>query len=57
VAYTTEDGRWQFKVSGSNLGNHVFAAHTFNIAGGFISSVEFPSKPRRWMFTVTFRNE
>ena len=57
VAYTTEDGRWQFKVSGSNLSNHVFAAHTFNIAGGFISSVEFPSKPRRWMFTVTFRNE
>ncbi|PHR61525.1 MAG: hypothetical protein COA47_05685 [Robiginitomaculum sp.] len=57
VAYITEDGRWQFKVSGSNLGNYVFAAHTFNIAGGFISSVEFPTTPRRWMFTITFRNE
>jgi len=56
VAYITEDEHWQFKLSGANLSDHVFSAHTFNIAGGFISSVTFPSTPRRWMFTVTFRN-
>ncbi|MBV1901922.1 MAG: TonB-dependent receptor [Kordiimonadaceae bacterium] len=56
IAYITENERWQFKLSGTNLTDHVFAAHTFNIAGGFIASTEFPSLPRRVMFTVTFRN-
>jgi iron complex outermembrane receptor protein len=56
IAYITEDERWEFKFSGTNLSDHVFAAHTFDIAGGFISSVKFPSTPRRWLFTVTYRN-
>lgn len=56
VAFTTADERWQFRLSGRNLGDHVFPAHTFDIAGGFISSVHFPSTPRRWFFTVAYRH-
>lgn len=55
IAYTTADNRWQFKVSGTNLSNHIFSAHTFDIAAGFISSVQFPSTPRRWMGTIGFK--
>jgi len=55
IAYTTADNRWQFKVSGTNLSNHIFSAHTFDIAAGFISSVQFPSTPRRWLGTISFK--
>jgi len=55
IAYTTPDNHWQFKVSGTNLSNHIFSAHTFDIAAGFISSVQFPSTPRRWMGTISFK--
>ncbi len=55
IAYTTPDNRWQFKVSGTNLSNHIFSAHTFDIAGGAISSVQFPSTPRRWLATIGFK--
>lgn len=54
LAYRTPDEHWQFKLSGQNLGDHRFATHTFDIAAGFISSVHFPSNPRRWMFTVDY---
>lgn len=56
IAFITSDERWQFRLSGRNLGNHVFPAHTFDIAGGFISSVHFPSTPRRLLFTVSYRH-
>jgi len=55
VAYTTEDGRWQFKFSGQNISNTFYPTHSFDIAGGFISSVHFPNTPRRWLFTITYR--
>ncbi len=54
IAYLTESGHWQFKFSGQNLGDHFFPAHTFDIAGGFISSVHFPNTPRRYLFTVSY---
>lgn len=56
LAFTTADDHWQFRLSGRNLGNHVFPAHTFDIAGGFISSVHFPSTPRRLLFTIGYRH-
>lgn len=55
IAFITADEHWQFRLSGRNLGDHVFPAHTFDIAGGFISSVHFPSTPRRWLATVGYR--
>lgn len=55
IAYTTPNDRWQIKLSGTNLSNHIFSAHTFDIAAGFISSVQFPSTPRRWLLTVGFK--
>ena len=55
IAYTTPDDRWQLKLSGTNLSNHIFNAHTFDIARGFISSVQFPSTPRRWLLTVSVK--
>lgn len=55
IAYLTSDGHWQFKLSGTNLSDHFFPTHTFDIAGGFISSVHFPNTPRRYMFTVSYQ--
>lgn len=54
IAYITPDGNWQFKLSGTNIGDHLFATHSFDIAAGAISAVRFPSTPRRWLFTVDY---
>lgn len=55
VSYTTPDDRWQFSLSGYNLSDHVFNTHTFDIASGFISSVQFPSTPRLWLGTIGYK--
>ncbi|MBL8550532.1 MAG: TonB-dependent receptor [Hyphomonadaceae bacterium] len=54
IAYTTSNGNWSFKLSGTNLGDHVFPTHTFDLAGGAVSSVHFPSNPRRVLFTIGY---
>lgn len=55
ISYTTPDERWQFTLSGTNLGDHVFNAHTFDIGNGAIAAVQYPSTPRRWLMTVGFK--
>lgn len=55
IIYTPPDGRWQFMLSGTNLSNHVYSTHTFDIAKGFIASVDYPSTPRQWLATVRYK--
>lgn len=55
VTYESDDGHWSASVSGYNLTDKFVNIHTFNIAGGFISSVHFPNYPRRWLATVRYK--
>jgi len=54
VTYISEDGHWNVSLSGFNLTDEFVNIHTFNIAGGVISSVHFPNHPRRWLATVRY---
>jgi len=55
LSYQLPDERWKFTLAGFNLSDLSYPNHTFNIANGFISSVQFPITPRRWMLTAAFR--
>ena len=55
VSYVTPSQHWSFTLAGYNLGNEDYPNHTFNIADGFISSVQFPITPRRWLLTAEYR--
>jgi len=55
IGYETDDKRWAFTLAGHNLTDQFVNIFTFNIAGGFISSVHYPNTPRRWAFTVRYR--
>ena len=55
ITYETEDGRWSASVAGFNITDELHSLHTFNIAGGFISSTQFPNKPARWLATIRYR--
>lgn len=55
VSYQMPDERWKFTLAGFNLSDLSYPNHTFNIANGFISSVQYPVVPRRWLFTVAFK--
>lgn len=55
VTYESDDGQWSASVTGYNLTDKFVNIHTFNIAGGFISSVHFPNYPRRWLATVRYK--
>lgn len=54
ITYALPDERWQFALSGTNLSDHVYPTHTFDIAKGFISSVDFPNTPQRWLATIRY---
>ncbi|HEU4624549.1 MAG TPA: TonB-dependent receptor [Steroidobacteraceae bacterium] len=56
LGFETADGHWAFTLAGLNLSNEVHATGGFNIAGGALAAVEWPSLPRRWAFTVRYRH-
>jgi iron complex outermembrane receptor protein len=56
IGFETADAHWAFTLAGLNLSNDVHATGGFNIAGGALAAVEWPSLPRRWAFTVRYRN-
>jgi len=55
LSYELPDDHWKFTLAGFNLGDESYPNHTFDIANGFISSVQFPIPPRRYMFTAAFK--
>lgn len=55
LSYVTPGEHWSFTLAGYNLGDEDYPNHTFNIANGFISSVQFPITPRRWLLTAQYR--
>lgn len=54
VRYETPGKHWALTLAGLNLTDQFVNIHTFNIAGGFISSVHFPNTPRRWLLTLRY---
>ena len=55
LTYQMPDDHWKFTLAGFNLSDESYPNHTFDIANGFISSVQFPIPPRRYMFTAAFK--
>jgi len=56
VSLATPNDHWRFTLAGFNLTDKVYAVGGFYIAGGFIAATQWPSMPRRWAFTVSYRN-
>ena len=52
ITYTMPNDHWQFVLSGTNLGNHIYATHTFYIP--HISTVNYPNTPRRYLATIRY---
>lgn len=55
ATFATRGDHWQFTLAGYNLTNKIYAIGGFDIAGGFISSTEWPSLPRRWGLTAQYK--
>ncbi len=55
ITYQSENEHWSVSLAGFNLTDKFVNIHTFNIAGGFVSSVHFPNHPRRWMATLRYK--
>ena len=55
IGYEHDAGHWSAMLQGLNLGDRFYPVGGFNIFNGIISSVWYPSYPRRWLFTVQYR--
>lgn len=54
MTYQTANKHWTYTLAGYNLSDLSYPNHTFNIANGFISGVQFPITPRRWLLTAQY---
>lgn len=54
ITYRSPQGHWAFTLAGYNLTDEQVNIHTFDIAGGFISSVQFVNNPRRWLLSARY---
>ena len=55
IGYEHEGKHWSALLQGLNLGDQVYPVGGFNIFNGVISSVWYPSFPRRWHLGVQYR--
>jgi iron complex outermembrane recepter protein len=55
ATFAMRDDHWQFTFAGYNLTNKIYAIGGFDIAGGLISSTEWPSLPRRWTLRAQYK--
>jgi iron complex outermembrane receptor protein len=55
ISLIPDGSHWEFTLAGHNLTDEEYAVGGFYIAGGFLAAVKYPSTPRNWSITASYR--